>query len=223
MNWRNIKLLIRKDLRMSGRHSMLKRLKYMLFAWAMALPIFAIVGFNMHTLTLSIIATMVPYLKSYVLMFSALASANFVADMFAGEKERKTIESYLALPCAEHEIMLAKILVPMFFGTLAPILFLTPTTITIDIGFLLTQGLTVFDTGWYLTLFVLSRFKAASNFTGFTTIPFILLLFGTIYFPGLWNLGFILILISLCGVVDLGLYLGIRNGFDRERLILDLD
>ncbi len=231
-----------KDWRMSSRNHLLKRLSYLLMGWAIALPILSIIGFYQHTLTLGIIVIFVPALKSYVFMFSALFSLTFASDMFAGEKERKTIESFLALPCAEQEIFLAKILVPTFLAILAPILFLTPMTITMGIGFLVTEGITVFDAGWYLTLFVLSplaafanailgvkisarfrSFKTASNISGFVALPTFLLLFITIFLPLPWDIGFILILIVSYAVIDVGIYFMSSKGFDREKLILDLD
>ncbi len=241
MNWHNVKLLIQKDWRKTSRNRNIRRLLFLIFVWAIGLPFLAIVGFNLHTLNFAMAAIMVPYLKGFILAFSGLMSITFASDAFAGEKEHRTIESFLALPCTEQEVLLAKILVPFFFAVLVPIIQFTPLIITVDIGFWVIQGITVFDVGWYLTMFIISplvsiayamlgtkisprfnNFKTASNVMGFFALPVIFLWIFTIFLPQLWDIGFIVMLIALCAAIDLGLYFMSGRGYDREKLILDL-
>ncbi len=242
MNWHNIKLLIWKDWRIGGRNRYIKFLLLLIIGWALALPIFAIVGINLHTIKLDLMAPMMPVLKSSILFFSVIFSIGLVSDIFVGEKERRTILSLLALPCTDLEILLSKILVPLLLTMVIPGIFFTSITLSLEIASYVIQGITFFDAGWYLTWGVLSplvalgyilfgarissRFKTfmvSSNVLMFFTLPFIVLPVITFMVPLPWDMAFILTLIAICTCVDLGLYFGSGKVMNREKLILDLD
>ena len=99
MNWNNIKLLCRKDWKTSGRNRYFRHLLVNILGWAIALPIIGIFGANStgRSFTTNLISA-IPAFESFSILLTASIAAFLVSDAFAGEKERKTIESLLSSP-----------------------------------------------------------------------------------------------------------------------------
>ncbi|MHA1732759.1 MAG: ABC transporter permease subunit [Promethearchaeota archaeon] len=139
-------------------------------------------------------------MKPMFLMIPTMVSAVVAADSFAGEKERKTIESVLVLPCSDVELVTGKILTAFIpsIGITTGCFFLFGAIVNVSAASMGLAG-TVFVFGelsWYLEVFVLTpvlsfmailvavmvsaharNVKAAQGYAGTLVLPVILILF----------------------------------------------
>jgi len=215
-----------------------------LFGASIALPILNI--FGSLTTGKGYAGNLIPLIPAFGLMsifFTAVIASFLVSDSFAGEKERKTIESLLALPCTGQDYLISKIIVPFGIAALLNLGFMSFLGIGFNIvSFLMEKTLVVIGVEWYLIVGILSPLvsltyvfivilissrvksvKAAANISSLTGIPlFVLFIFG-IMTNIRWDLPLILVASGLLVFVNIVFYYVSRTIVDREKLILDLD
>jgi len=184
-------------------------------------------------------------LKPYLLIIPTMVAMIIASDSIAGEKERKTIESFLVLPLSDREIFVGKVL-----GALIPSLAISWVSFFI-MGFTLNiagrpnlgNHLIVFeDASWWLlnsvlvtilsfmsTLFmvlisaIVKNVKAAQQYSALGVIPIIGLVISGVSQFFLLDVGGILIVSGILGAVAIALaYLSTKR-LNREKLILALD
>jgi ABC-2 type transport system permease protein len=184
-------------------------------------------------------------LKSYILIVPTMVAMIIASDSIAGEKERKTIESFLVLPLTDREILVGKVLgalIPSLVASWVSFL-LMGTTLNLAGRPYLGNHLVVFeDVSWWLlnsllvtiisfmsTLFmvyissVVRNVKAAQQYSALVVIPIIGLVISGLSQVFLLDVTGILIVSGILGVIALGLtYLATRH-LNREKLILALD
>ncbi len=177
----------------------------------------------------------------FIPTFTAIIIAS---DSFAGEKERKTMESVALLPISKMELIFGKVLtafIPAMVITFLSFIFLG---IEINLMFLshLDGNILIFlDPIWLLSVFVLTPtlsyvnilitviissrskdFKSAQNISGVLVIPIITLMFMQMFNPAFMSPLMIIILSAAIGGVCL-IFMDLANKLlDIERLILTL-
>lgn len=170
-----------------------------------------------------------------------------VSDSFAGEKERKTAETILALPMTHKELYVGKMitaLIPSLFFSYISFL-LMGLVFNITAGSQIPEGAPLFifgDPSFWLIAFALSTLismvniqaglmisarardvKAAQSLTGTTLIPLLGILFAGMLKPDL--LGNVWIILILCGIFSVVVYIMTIVGsklINRERLVANL-
>lgn len=184
------------------------------------------------------------FILPYFLFTPTLTSVIISSDSFAGEKERKTMESLVLLPISKTELIVGKVLsafVPsillsfFYFGILGLI------TNLVLLEFLEGNILIFTDLSWILLIFLFTpvlsffnilittivssrakNFKNAQSISGLLILPVLALLFTQIFNPAFLNPVSILILTGIIFLICL-LFLRIGNKLlDIERLILML-
>lgn len=186
-------------------------------------------------------------LKPMFLLIPGIVSMMIVSDSFAGEKERKTAETILALPMTHRELYIGKMitaLIPSLIFSYLSFLIMG-LVFNITAGSQIPDGAPLFifgDPSFWLIAFVLSTLislvniqaglmisarardvKAAQSLTGTTLIPLLGILFAGMFKPDL--LGNIWIVLIICGIVGLVVYIMTVIGsklINRERLVANL-
>ncbi len=184
-------------------------------------------------------------LKPYILIIPTMVAMIIASDSIAGEKERKTLESFLVLPLTDREILVGKVL-----GALIPSLaaswisfLLMGLTLNIagrpslgtyivifgDVSWWLLESLLVTILSFMSTLFmvlisaIVRNVKAAQQYAALGVLPIIGLVITGILQVFLLDPPHILIVSGILGAIALGLaYLTTRH-LNREKLILALD
>ena len=172
--------------------------------------------------------------SGFFLVMAVTIPAVIASDSFAGEKERKTIESLLAAPISDEELFLGKVLVSFVPAVLLTYLSALLYCIIINLGLgdlwlpnlgfiiimLMVPIFAMF--GIELTVFISVRvkgFREAQQISGVVILPVIAIImlnaFGIniLVFP--WN---VLIIVGL-GIADLLLYRVATKKFGRENII----
>ncbi len=184
-------------------------------------------------------------LKPYLLIIPTMVAMIIASDSIAGEKERKTIESFLVLPLSDREILVGKVL-----GALIPSLvaswvsfILMGTTLNLAGRANLGNHLIVFeDTSWWLlngllvtvisfmsTLFmvlisaIVKNVKAAQQYSVLGVVPIVGLVISGLSQVFLLDVNGILIVSGILGAIAVGLTFLTTKRLNREKLILALD
>ncbi|HMF30307.1 MAG TPA: ABC transporter permease subunit [Candidatus Lokiarchaeia archaeon] len=184
-------------------------------------------------------------LKPFLLLVPTMFCMVIASDSIAGEKERKTIESFLVLPLTDREIIVGKVL-----GSLIPALGASwlsfaamGLTINITAGPMLGGQMVVFnDATWWLmmillvptisfmsTLFMVlissiaTNARTAQQYSIIVILPIIALIISGISNVSILDVGGELIFASIVILVTIFLaYLTTKN-LNREKLVVNLD
>lgn len=199
-------------------------------------PMFA--GQENAGLKVTIWFTIDTMMKPMFLFIPLIVTMVVAADSFAGEKERKTIESLLILPITDKELILGKVFTSIIpgmlatwaaFGSFELIIYL----MTYDI-----MGFFIIGLDWYLLLFLFTPLfsmfsiilmiiyssrakdaKSAQNISVVIIMPVLALFFTQMLSVFVLNVTNILILSGIMGILDvLIVYLGGKQ-LNRDRLI----
>jgi ABC-type Na+ efflux pump permease subunit len=181
--------------------------------------------------------------RNLFFLFPTGLAANNTADAFAGEKERKTVETLLTLPCTNAELIAGKV-----FATLIPalllsgLLFLT-LGLTFDACLIGTGVSVVFNemewivvAGLFTPLLMLdvtllgvvasALFNSIKKASNVTAVPVLLLMFVAVYLiinridVGVLPL---LDLSGIFGIIAIGLYGMAKRSLNREKFLLQTD
>jgi ABC-type transport system involved in multi-copper enzyme maturation permease subunit len=177
------------------------------------------------------------------LYFPAIITNALVTDSFAGEKERKTIETLLVLPCSNTALILAKVIVALVPG----LIFIFGGFLSIGIISnisIASYGLLIIfnEEVWYITillaapmfavLFILVGIlssivargvKGAQGLSAIPTVPFLFMQM-TIAINNITLTQSILFAMSgMCLLASIGLFLSCLRAFDREKFLLQAD
>ncbi|GAB4322689.1 MAG: hypothetical protein Kow0069_27510 [Promethearchaeota archaeon] len=268
MNWRRVKLLLWKDWRgiVSNRDVLLPMLVLpmlltvvipgvLLFAIhlpgaaseleEMAVWIGAPAGTDPALLAIRFVSEFM--MKPLFLVVPTMISSIVASDSFAGEKERKTIETLLVLPATDVELVLGKILVSLLPSLAVSWVCFSAFGVVVNAAALGTSAagavLVFLDVSWLLEVFLLTPLlaffsilvstlisararsvKAAQGYAGAVALPVFALLFlqlGNVVFLG--DLATLLALCAGLASVDaILLQLG-KRALNREQLVLSLD
>jgi ABC-type Na+ efflux pump permease subunit len=180
----------------------------------------------------------------FLLFIPSMIPAIVAADSFAGEKERKTMESIALLPVSKTELILGKVLVsliPSLLITIAcfigmgviinlflfehlegNILVLTDHTFLLTV-FLMSPLLAFFDI--IITTIISSRskdLKSAQSISGALIVPVLAIMFAQMFNPAFLSPTMIFILSGILGMLCL-IFIYIANkALDIEKLVLML-
>ncbi|MFX1256080.1 MAG: ABC transporter permease subunit [Promethearchaeota archaeon] len=187
------------------------------------------------------IVFLVALLNLFFLILPLMLPASIAVDSIAGEKERKTLESLLLTPMTDLEILLGKILMPIFPATIIMWITAVPYILIVDFfTFPKIGGLLLPDLSFLMMIFLLApaisffnivimviisakigNTRDAQYVAGFLFLPVMGFLIGQILFalfsPFLILLGIFIFLIIDYGVLRVALRL-----FDRENLVVTL-
>jgi len=197
-------------------------------------------NYNKYLVAASI--TIKIFVLPYFLFTPSMISAVLSTDSFAGERQRKTMESLALLPISKNELIMGKVLVafiPSVFLSFIFFVFLGVEVNLIMLQYLDGNILLFTDIIWLLTIFLLvpaitlfniiimviisgrtKSFKGAQSISGLLLTPIIAIMFMQIYNPMFLSYISIIILSSiLIGICVLLIKLGNRY-VDIERLIV---
>lgn len=182
------------------------------------------------------------FILPYFLFAPSMISIIISADSFAGEKERKTMESLALLPISKAELIIGKALAAFIPAILLSFLFFVILGVEINLLVLehLDGNILIFtDLTWLLTVFMFipvfitlnvlitimtssraKSFKSAQSISGLLTTPLLFILFVQIFNPAFLSPLMIVILSAILAVLCLMiLSLGDR-WLNIEKLIL---
>ncbi len=184
-------------------------------------------------------------LKPYLLIIPTMVAMIIAADSIAGEKERKTIESFLVLPLTDREILIGKVLGALIPSLVASWISFLLMGVTLNLAGRTNLGnyIIVFgDALWWLleillvtilsftsTLFMVlisakvRNVKAAQQYAAVVVIPIIGLVIGGMSQVFLLDLTGILFVSGIFGGIALGLAYLTTKRLNREKLILAID
>lgn len=178
----------------------------------------------------------------FFLILPTMAATVIAADSFAGEKERKTLESLIYTPTTDRELYIAKLLAPWLVAVAVAVLGFIAFALVVNVTtFDLMDGLLLPDLTWLI--FVLwvapgaaalglgamvlvssrtSTFQEAYQLGGLVVLPVVLLIFGQL--GGVIYFGPALALMLGLGVwvVALALIAYGASSFERGKLIAQL-
>ena len=196
--------------------------------------------YNKHLVAASIALRI--FVLPYFLFTPSMISAIMSADSFAGEKQRKTMESLALLPISKNELILGKVLVAFIPTVLLSFIFFVLLGIEVNLIMLehLNGSILIFtDITWLLTIFLLvpaitlfnivimviissraKSFKGAQSISGLLIMPVIIIMFMQTFNPAFLSSLMIIILsfIMICICVVL-IKLG-KRVIDIEKLII---
>lgn len=89
----------------------------------------------------------------FFLMLATLLPITLAADAFAGERERKTLETLLALPMRSRDLFLGKTLLPLSYGFGASLVTFLVITILVNVSFP-DSTITMPNLTWLVLIFV---------------------------------------------------------------------
>jgi ABC-type transport system involved in multi-copper enzyme maturation permease subunit len=177
------------------------------------------------------------------MLYPALITGALVTDSFAGEKERKTIETLLVLPCSNTTLVLAKVIVALVPG----LMFIFGGFLSIGIIFNISIAryglLVVFNEGvWYITIFltapliavlfiligilssILARgAKGANNLVAIPSIPLLFAIMASAVNNITLTPSILLAMSGACLLVNICLFWLCLRAFDREKFLLQAD
>ena len=184
-------------------------------------------------------------IKPLLLMIPTMAALIIASDSIAGEKERKTIESFLVLPLTDREILIGKVLSALIPSLVSSWIsfFLMGLTLNIAARPNLGSYIIIFgDASWWLlelllvtifsfmtTLFmvlisaIVRNVRVAQQYSLIAIMPIAALLIGGVSQAFVLDVNGILILSGILGVIVLGLAYITTRRLNREKLILALD
>ena len=114
-----------------------------------------ITGFNDNQVIAYLMLTFI--FMPFFLLIPAMASSVIASDSFAGEKERKTIESLLATPLTDGELMVGKMLVAFVPSMIVTMLSFVVYTVLVDVlGFSLFGRFVLPTINWLLVILLLA-------------------------------------------------------------------
>ncbi len=184
-------------------------------------------------------------LKPYLLIIPTMVAMIIASDSIAGEKERKTIESFLVLPLSDREILVGKVLgalIPSLVASWVSFL-LMGTTLNLagrpnlgahiivfeDASWWLLNGLLVTIISFMSTLFmvlisaIVKNVKAAQQYSVLGVVPIVGLVISGVSQAFLLDVNGILIVSGILGAIAVGLTFLTTKRLNREKLILALD
>ncbi len=184
-------------------------------------------------------------LKPYILIIPTMVAMIIASDSIAGEKERKTIESFLVLPLTDREIVVGKVLGALVPSLVASWVSFLLMGLTLNIAGRPSLGnhLVIFeDPSWWLmncllvtilsfmsTLFMVlisakvRNVKAAQQYAVVGIIPIVGLVISGLSQVFLLDVNGILIVSGILGGIVAGLTFLTTRQLNRENLILALD
>lgn len=182
------------------------------------------------------------FVLPYFLFTPSMISAIISADSFAGEKQRKTMESLALLPISKNELILGKVLVAFIPSILLSFIFFVFLGIEVNLIMLpyLDGNILIFtDITWLLTIFLLvpaitlfniiimviissrtKSFKGAQTISGLLITPIIIIMFMQTFNPAFLS-AIMIIIISLImiGICVLLVKIG-KKCINIEKLII---
>ncbi len=184
------------------------------------------------------------FILPYFLFTPIIATMIISADSFAGEKERKTMESLALLPISKSELIIGKILAAFLPSMAISLIYFCAFGIEVNllaIAYLEGNILIFLDLSWIFMIFLFipslsffniligviissrsKNFKNAQSKSGFLITPVILLLFTQILNPAFMSPLMILVLSGFLGILCVAFVKLGKNLLDIEKLILML-
>ena len=182
------------------------------------------------------------FVLPYFLFTPSMISAVLSADSFAGEKQRKTMESLALLPISKSELITGKVLVAFIPSVLLSFVFFVFLGVEVNLIMLahLDGHILIFtDIIWLLTIFLLipaitlfniiimviissraKSFKGAQTISGLLITPIIIIMFMQTFNPAfLSSIMIIIISLIMIGICVLLIKIGKRY-VDIEKLIV---
>lgn len=193
-----------------------------------------------------------PGQRMYLFLFYAFGAAMLlivpvalpiyiVADSFAGEKERKTIQQLLSTPLTDSEILLGKILTAFIPTAVTMYVCVLSTTIAINLSWYFTYGAfeLVYPNTFALIQLVFlypllaffgilvmvmasaraNKMLEATQLGGIIVVPALLISFMPILIGGITSIEFVLTLVASFAIVDYGLFKIAARKFSREAIL----
>ncbi|MGV9203485.1 MAG: ABC transporter permease subunit [Promethearchaeia archaeon] len=196
--------------------------------------------YNMYLSAAMIMSKMM--ILPYFLMIPTLICVIISSDSFAGEKERKTMETLALLPISKMELILGKVFTSFIPGFLLSVILFGVEGIIMNFMFLeyLEGNILLYtDVTWLLSVFLLipalslfnvlvstmvsSRskdFKSAQSITGALIVPVMILLFLQIFNPAFLSPLVSVIITVILLLLDIALAYWAKSVLDIEKLIL---
>ncbi len=207
-------------------------------------PILDALGYNPSGRTLLEGIKSLAWIEMYEFMlFPSAISGALVVDTFAGEKERKTLESLLVLPCSNAGLVLAKVIVALVPGLIFIFAGFLSIGIICNISIASYGLLVVFNEGvWYITIFIAAPLsailfiligiisslvarsvKGAQWISAIPTFPLLLMLMFYVTNNIILNPSILLIISGACLLFDILLFGVCIRVLDREKFLLQCD
>jgi ABC-type Na+ efflux pump permease subunit len=179
------------------------------------------------------------FFAPFFLVVPLMASSVIASDSFAGEKERKTMETLFATPLSDGELFLGKVLVAFIPSMVVTVVsFLVYSTIVNMVSYVTLSRILLPNTVWImlifgvapeialagigLTVMISTRvkgFREAQQISALLLIPILMLVFGQLSGAMLLGPAVVASLIAVFGILDVLLfYIGIRT-FKREEIL----
>jgi len=177
-----------------------------------------------------------------LILVPVIASNTLAVYSFAGEKEKKTLESLLLIPASDFELLIAKIL-SVYIPTLAIGfasnliyfvivklhieatygVFLLPHPLYLVTVFLLAPVLAflVIEISVFISI-IADNIRKAENLSGTVVLPIILMIIGTLSGMIILTLREVLIITIILIIVSISLIKLLENEFNREKLIISI-
>ena len=179
------------------------------------------------------------FFAPFFLVVPLMASSVIASDSFAGEKERKTMETLFATPLSDGELFLGKVLVAFVPSMVVTVVsFLVYSTIVNMVSYVTLSRILLPNTVWILLIFGVAPeialagigltvmistrvkgFREAQQISALLLIPILMLVFGQLSGAMLLGPAVVASLIAVFGILDVLLfYIGIRT-FKREEIL----
>ncbi len=247
IDWHAVKVLTRKEIQQLMHHTQviatLVAAPIVFFVLFPLLgPILAALGLAQIPLVEGMRLTSSIMLPMFFYMPAVLANA-LATDSFAGEKERKTIETTFTLPCSTATLVVAKlivIMIPQFLFILGGFIIVGAISNVILLSY---KTIIIFNEWiWYLVVFLVApvfvtmftllgiltsiktrSLKGAQSISSIPMIPLFFLFFS--FFPTpVTSIPSILFALTGIGIIGcLSLLVACIRSIDREKFILQLD
>jgi ABC-2 type transport system permease protein len=248
IDWHILKVLAKKELQQLFRHKqtifLISVSIVVMIVMPLLVPILTLLGYSPGGRTLLEGMRYIAFIMlPMFLLYPPMVTNAMVTDSFAGEKERKTIETTLLLPCSTSMLVIAKVVASMIpayifdFGGFLAIGLITNISIA-------SYGVVIIfnEIEWYVMIFIVAPLvvllfnllgilasiitrsvKGAQGISSIPAIPIILLIM-TIAVNNILLTWSMLVTASLaCIIIDLGLFWLCIRSFDREKFLLQSD
>jgi len=205
----------------------------------LALTTLASVGVETFLVTIDLI------IKPFLLIIPTMAALIIATDSIAGEKERKTIESFLVLPLTDREILIGKVLSALIPSLASSWISFLLMGLTLNIAGRPNLGTSIIifgDASWWLlesllvtilsfmnTLFMVlisamvRNVRVAQQYALIVVIPITGLIISGLSQVFILDVSGIFILSCILGAIAFGLAYITTRRLNREKLILALD
>lgn len=246
MNVKNLFRIVKKDwMEVKSNKNILVPLLLIPALLSVIIPLFLVLPTLNSAGVAAFLITTDLITKPLLLMIPTFAALIIASDSIAGEKERKTIESFLVLPLTDREILIGKVLSALIPSLVASWISFLLMGFTLNIAGRPNLGTYIIifgDASWWLlesllvtiisfmtTLFmvlisaIVRNVRVAQQYALIAITPIAGLLIAGISQAFVLDVNGILILSGILGAIVLGLAYITTRRLNREKLILAVD